>query len=116
MANEADLIAYTVSIDNKHESAARSPDEFLNPLANIVSQARSDWLESMVEESHRQQRIEEGLKPKEIIIITGCETYLIHSTEKIEFIRAFAEENKIELCKELAVPDQESEGSSVLKR
>ena len=56
------------------------------------------------------------MKPKEIIIITGCETYLLHSTEKIELIRAFAEENKIELCRELAVPDQESEGSSVLKR
>ena len=105
MTNEADLVVYTVSIDNMHESAGRTLDEFLNPLASIVQQARSDWIESMVEEAQRQQKIEEGLKPKEIIMITGCETYLLHSTEKVELIRAFAEENGIEMCKELAIPD-----------
>ena len=60
--------------------------------------------------------MEEGLKPKEIIIVTGCETYLIQSTERIELIRAFAEENGIEMCKELVIPDEESEGVDVSKR
>ena len=59
----------------------------------------------MVEESMQQQRIEEGLKPKEVIFITCGETYLFHSTEKIEMLRYFAEENGIELCKEFAIPD-----------
>ena len=53
MTNEANLLVYTVSIDNKHDSATRTPDEFLSPLGALVTQARSDWIESMVEESQR---------------------------------------------------------------
>ena len=115
-ANEANLIVYAISIDNQHESASRSISEFLNPLAEIVKQAREDWIESMVEESMRRQRMEEGLKPKEMILITCGETYLSHSTDKIETIRYFAEENGIELCKELAIPDTDLDGVDSLTR
>ena len=115
-ANEANLIVYTISIDNQHESATRPLAEYLNPLKAIVEKARNAWMESMVDEAQMSARIAEGLKPKEMILITCGETYFSHSTDKIEYIQSFAEANRIELCKEFAIPDAENEGIDASKR
>ena len=100
---EANLLVYMISVDDKHESAVRSAQDFLKPTKAIIEKARATWLESITD-GNEQQR---DLKPKEMVLITCGSTLLSSSTEKLELIRSFAEENGIELCKELVIPDDE---------
>ena len=100
---EANLLVYMISVDDKHDSAVRNSQDFLKPTEAIIEKARATWLESMTDDKEQQR----DLKPKEMILITCGSTLLSSSTEKLELIRSFAEENGIELCKELVIPDDE---------
>ena len=100
---EADLIVYMVSVDDKHDSAIRSAQDFLKPTKAIMDTARTAWLES-VQGAEGQER---DLKPKEMILITCGDTILSSQTEKLELVRKFAEENGMGMCKELVIPDDE---------
>ena len=56
---EANLIVYLVSVDDKHDAAVRSAQDFMKPTRAIIEKARSTWLESMIDKKQQER----DLKP-----------------------------------------------------
>lgn len=71
LAQEADLVVYTVSIDMESDASNRSVNDFLNGLRQTVNLARQAFEEQYASSSN----LKDKPKPKEIIVITGSEKY-----------------------------------------
>ena len=104
LAQEADLVVYTVSIDMESDASNRSVNDFLNGLRQTVNLARQAFEEQYASSSSVNAK--DKPKPKEVIVITGSEKYQSHSQEQIQQVHAFAQSEGIPNCKTLEIPSR----------
>ncbi len=83
LAQESDLMVYTISVDMESDAQTKSTNEFLNGIKVVINLAREAFQEQYADSNAK-------IKPKEIIIITGAEKYQSHSQEQIQQVQAFA--------------------------
>ena len=105
LAEETDLIIYTVGVDIETEASTRPASDFITGLKNTVLLSREAFNEQFADEvepekataeinsqkSEQRRQDADRPKPKEVIVITGAQKYHSHSMEQIEQIQSFAD-------------------------
>ena len=81
LAQEADLIIYTISVDTSSEATGRPVGEFLSALRSTVNLARQAFEEQFADQKHKDDDSDKSHAPKELIMITGSAKYQSQSQE-----------------------------------